>query len=277
MKRARIFYLLLTILCVAGIILYFMYFVVTDDHKSPEITIPEGQLELSVEDGREKLLEGVTAFDQRSGDVTPSIVVETIKNLKSDGSARATLAAFDRSGNVVKGVREIRYTDYRSPKFELTAPLLFKEDISYNLLDCVKASDVFDGDITNRVKVTVLEAEHSISRAGEYKVQFRVTNSLGDTSYLEAPVYVYPADSYNAKVELTQYIVYLKKGTRLIPDDYFVRLTAGTREYTRDTSGLTLDMKSNVRFMEPGVYTITYTASYGNYTGGSRLLVVVED
>ena len=277
MKRIRIFYLLLSILCVAAVILYFMYFVVTEDHKAPEITVPEGQLELSIADGQMKLLEGVTAFDARNGDVTPAMVVETVKGLKSDGSAKAVLAAFDRSGNVSKAEREIRYTDYTQPTFNLTAPLLFKEEVSYNLLDCITAEDVIDGDITNRIKVTIVEAEHSVSLAGNYKVQYRVTNSLGDTSYLEAPVLVYPAESYNAKVELTQYIIYLKPGDRLIADNFFKDLMAGVRVYTRATSGLNLEMESNVNLQEPGVYTVTYTASYGDYTGCSRLLVVVEE
>ena len=277
MKRARIFYLLLTILCVAAVILYFMYFVVTEDHNAPEITVPEGQLELSIADGQAKILEGVTAFDSRNGDVTPSMVVEMVKGLKGDGSAKATLAAFDRSGNVAKAVREIRYTDYTSPVFDLSQPLLFREEVSYNLLDSVTAEDVIDGDITNRVKVTILEADHSVSLAGDYKVQFRVTNTLGDTSYLEAPVSVYPADSYNAKVELTQYIIYLKPGDRLIPDNYFKHLMAGVKVFTTADPELVLEMDSNVRLREPGVYKVTYVASRGDYIGCSRLLVVVEE
>ena len=168
MKRARVFYLLLTILCAAAVILYFMYFDVTEDHNAPEITVPEGQLELSIADGQAKILEGVTAFDSRNGDVTPSMVVEMVKGLKGDGSAKATLAAFDRSGNVAKAVRDIRYTDYTSPVFDLNQPLLFREEVSYNLLDSITAEDVIDGDITNRVKVTILEADHSVSLAGDY-------------------------------------------------------------------------------------------------------------
>ena len=277
MKRARIFYLLLSILCVAAVILYFMYFVVTEDHTSPEITVPEGQLEMSIADGQEKILEGVTAFDSRNGDVTYSMVVEMVKGLKNDGSAKATLAAFDRSGNVAKAVRDIRYVDYTQPVFDLDRPLLFKEEVSYNLLDCVTATDVIDGDITNRVKVTILEADHSVSLAGDYKVQFRVTNTLGDTSYLEAPVLVYPADIYNAKVELTQYIIYLKPGDRLIPDNYFEHLMAGVKVFTTADPDLNLEMDSNVRLREPGVYWVTYVASHGDYIGCSRLLVVVGE
>ena len=104
-----------------------------------------------------------------------------------------------------------------------------------------------------------------------------MTNTLGDTSYLEAPVSVYPADSYNAKVELTQYIVYLKPGDRLIPDNYFKHLMAGVKVFTTADPELTLEMDSNVRLREPGVYKVTYVASRGDYIGCSRLLVVVEE
>ena len=277
MKKRKAFFLLLSVLLVAAVVLYFMYFVVTADRRAPEIVIPEGQLELSIGDPEETLLEGVTARDNRKGDVTGTMVVETVKSLKSDGSAKAVLAAFDKSGNVAKAERSIRYTDYAAPVFDLKQPLLFKEDVSYSLLNCVTASDVIDGDITDHIKVTILEAEHAVTQAGDYKVRFRVTNSLGDTAYLDAPVQVYPADSYNAKVELTQYIVYIKAGERFSPENYFRNLICGVRKYAAGDEGLTIDIDNDVKSNTPGVYAVTYVASYGDYNGCSRLLVVVEE
>ena len=277
MKRRKIIYLLLTILCVAGISLYFLYYVVTEDWREPVIYVPSDVLELSISDGRAKILEDVTAYDNRNGDVTGSIVLEKIKALKNDGSAKAVLAAFDRNGNVTKAERSIRYTDYRSPKISVTAPLLFKEETVYNLLDCVTAEDVIDGDISDRVKVTILEAEHAASQPGEFKVRFRVTNSLGDTVYLDAPVLVYSADSYNGFVELTQYMVRLKKGARFDPEGYFKAFRGGARIYDMTDEELQLEIDQAVNTGEPGVYAVTYTAVRGDYTGCSRLLAVVEE
>ncbi len=277
MKRRKIIYLLLTILCVAGISLYFLYYVVTEDWREPVIYVPSDVLELSISDGRAKILEDVTAYDNRNGDVTGSIVLEKIKALKNDGSAKAVLAAFDRNGNVTKAERSIRYTDYRSPKISVTAPLLFKEETVYNLLDCVTAEDVIDGDISDRVKVTILEAEHAASQPGEFKVRFRVTNSLGDTVYLDAPVLVYSADSYNGSVELTQYMVRLKKGARFDPEGYFKAFRGGARIYDMTDEELQLEIDQAVNTGEPGVYAVTYTAVRGDYTGCSRLLAVVEE
>ena len=277
MKRRKIIYLLLTILCVAGISLYFLYYVVTEDWREPVIYVPSDVLELSISDGRAKILEDVTAYDNRNGDVTGSIVLEKIKALKNDGSAKAVLAAFDRNGNVTKAERCIRYTDYRSPKISVTAPLLFKEETVYNLLDCVTAEDVIDGDISDRVKVTILEAEHAASQPGEFKVRFRVTNSLGDTVYLDAPVLVYSADSYNGSVELTQYMVRLKKGARFDPEGYFKAFRGGARIYDMTDEELQLEIDQAVNTGEPGVYAVTYTAVRGDYTGCSRLLAVVEE
>ena len=262
MKRRKIIYLLLTILCVAGISLYFLYYVVTEDWREPVIYVPSDVLELSISDGRAKILEDVTAYDNRNGDVTGSIVLEKIKALKNDGSAKAVLAAFDRNGNV---------------KISVTAPLLFKEETVYNLLDCVTAEDVIDGDISDRVKVTILEAEHAASQPGEFKVRFRVTNSLGDTVYLDAPVLVYSADSYNGSVELTQYMVRLKKGARFDPEGYFKAFRGGARIYDMTDEELQLEIDQAVNTGEPGVYAVTYTAVRGDYTGCSRLLAVVEE
>lgn len=277
MKKRKAFFLLLSVICIAAAVLYFMYVVMASDRRAPVISVPEGQLEMSIEDGDEVILEGVTALDNRSGDVTSTMVVESVKSLKSDGSAKAIVAAFDKNGNVAKAEREIRYTDYAAPVFDLKQPLLFKEDSGYSLLDCVTAKDVMDGNITDHIKVTILEAEHAVSQAGDYKVRFRVTNSLGDTAYLDAPVQVYPADSYNAKVELKKYLIYMKKGGTFAADSYFKSLIAGVRKYGADDEDLEMDIDSDVKTREPGVYSVTYYVTHGDFKGCSRLLVVVEE
>ena len=278
MKKRKAFFLLLSLVAAGAAVLYFMYFVVTADRRAPVIFIPEGTLELSINDGDETILDGVTAKDNRDGDVTATMVVENVKGLKNDGSAKVVLAAFDKSGNVGKAEREIRYTDYAAPVFDLKQALIFKEDVSYTLVSCATAEDVIDGDISDRIKVTVLEAEHNITQAGDYKVRFRVTNSLGDTAYLEAPVTVYSAaENYNAKVELKQYLVYLKQGSSFSPENYFVSLVAGSKKLTAADEGTDIDIDSRVKTNEPGVYQVDYIVTNGNYKGISRLLVIVEE
>lgn len=81
------------------------------DTAGPEIMIEEGILELSVNASDEDLLQGVTAQDRRDGDVTDSLIIESVYGIGEDNTATVTYAAFDRSGNVSTQSRRIRYVE----------------------------------------------------------------------------------------------------------------------------------------------------------------------
>ena len=52
---------------------------ISRDSKAPEIRMSDEILELSVADPPERFMEGISALDNRDGDVTGSVVVEKIK------------------------------------------------------------------------------------------------------------------------------------------------------------------------------------------------------
>ena len=79
-------------------------------------------LEVSVDAGEEELLQGISAWDNRDGDLTSEIMVDHISTLVSDNTAKITYVVFDRSDNASKLTRTIAYTDYETPKFSLTQP-----------------------------------------------------------------------------------------------------------------------------------------------------------
>lgn len=127
------------------------------DSTAPVITVDDSvMLEVSVLD-RAALLTGVTAADDRDGDVTASIVVESARDITDDGCVTVTYAAFDSSGNVAKTTRTVRYTDYRSPRFTLSNSLVFTYGTNFDVLKVVGAEDVLDGDIGYRVRANSLE------------------------------------------------------------------------------------------------------------------------
>ena len=270
-------------LCVAALMGYKAYDRAATDSRAPQIQIQEGELQVSVRDPREALLQGVTASDTQDGDVTDSLIVESVGSITADDRVTVTYAAFDQSGNVAKKSRTVRYTDYVSPRFTLEEPLAFSYGSGKDIVDLVGAYDEVDGDITHRVKVTSLE-NTSISAPGTYDVLLQVSNSLGDIQELTVEVEIYPSGTYNSQLYLTDYIVYLSVGEEFDAEAYLDSFVwAGN---TTVLSGsvpreFDLGLSGKVDMTKPGVYAVEYTMNRSNgsqsCTGYTELIVVVEE
>lgn len=282
MKKSNWISLLLIILFIAALTGYRTLGRLRTDTTPPKITVGDQMLELSSGEPRTALLQGISASDDTDGDVTDSLVVESVRLLHSDGTAAVTYAAFDTSGNVAKADREVRFNDYESPRFSLSQPLLFTQNNSYDILNIIKAEDMLDGDISHRIRATVLD-EVSAGYAGTHNVQFRVTNSLGDTVELVLPVEVYTPSIFEAGLSLEEYLIYLKQGDSFNARDYLGEFTL-SRETINLRNGIPEGMKllvsGKVDTGVPGVYVVDYevTSEQVNqvYTAYSRLIVIVE-
>ena len=233
-KYRTLFILLPVFLCALGTALYAALFVLRDDVTPPEITVPEGVQEVSVTAEDAQLLEGITASDNRDGDITADLLVESVSHITEEHTAVLTCAAVDRAGNVTKSSRTIRYTDYTPPVFGVERALVFQENAAPDVLACLTAQDVVDGDISNRIKATLVSDTSSLSYAGIHRVEFRVTNSLGDTEYITLPIDIYESGSYNATVELSDYLVRIQKNSEFHPEDYLENLVVGVTKYPLD-------------------------------------------
>lgn len=265
----------LVLLCCAAFAVYRCLSSRHIDREPPQITMEQDELSLSVGDPKERLLEGVRAQDVQDGDVTDSIVVESVRGLVSDKRFTVTYAAFDAAGNVSKAQRTVFYKDYTAPRFALSAPLIFREGTSLDVFAPLEAEDVFDGSLKDRIKGTLVSGETQIAQAGEYTVEFRVTNSLGDTAYLTAPVEVLPAEDGGAELTLSSYLTYLKKNAAFVPEYYVTGLSAGGQIISLDEASV--QITSNVDMTRAETYWVDYAARYGQRTARTRLLVVVED
>ena len=84
--------------------------VVTDDRKGPEIELPADG-DVTYEEGSDTapLLEGVTATDEKDGDVTDSLMIENIFPNDDHTSASVVYAAKDSHNNVSKATRRVNY------------------------------------------------------------------------------------------------------------------------------------------------------------------------
>lgn len=270
---------------------YRAYDAARTDTQPPVIQMTEQPPEVSVQGDRSDLLQGVTATDDRDGDVTASLVVESVQLQDKNGTVRVNYAAFDRAGNVTKASRTMKYSDYHSPRFSLEKPLVYTYGSSFDVLKTLSAADVVDGDIQHRIRATMLE-ESTITAVGTHRVMFSVSNSLGDTVKMELPVEVHNSSEYAATLTLTEYMVYLPVNTLFDPADYLDTYTRNRKDTNvsggRMPQNFSMEIKGQVRTDVPGVYVLEYRVTYTDrsnihaaydpeYTGYSKLIVVVEE
>lgn len=270
----------LLILCTLAFAAYFCLANRNPDTTAPQITFEETTITLSVHDSAEALVQGISAQDDRDGDVTESLVVEGVSSISPDRSATVTYAAFDRAGNVTKAERTAVYADYSGPRYALSAPLMFRSGYNFDILDYLTVTDPVDGDLSEKIKATLVSGDTSITEEGLHDVEVRVTNTMGDTARLTLPVEVYPSGTYNAQLYLTEYLIYLEKGSFFDPQDYLDTFSTSYTDYSLENpalQGITLDVQTDVHTAAPGTYSVTYTAKRGNYSACTRMIVIVED
>lgn len=100
---------LLLLLCVgAGGVNYWLD--QNSDKTPPVIHIPDGA-ELIYQEGEDTdiLLEGVTAVDEKDGDVSDTLVVESILPMQNESKATVLYYAKDKSNNVAQASRTVEY------------------------------------------------------------------------------------------------------------------------------------------------------------------------
>lgn len=273
-KELRIYVIFLVLLLLAAGV-YFLLLRRIGDANPPQISLSSDVLELSVTDPETALLNGVTAQDDRDGDVTSLMVVERISDLSQDHTATVTYAAFDRSGNVAKATRTVHYVDYTPPVFSITSPLVFPIGSSTDILSRVQVMDVLDGNISHNLKASLTGDSSGLNTVGTHQVTFRVTNSMGDTARITLPVDVLPSNTYTGNIRLTKNMVHLNQGVRFRANDYFDRLIVGSASFTRK-DGVELETVSDVDTSTPGIYSVAFTAKYETIQAFTRLIVVVE-
>mgnify|MGYP003296231989 CR=1 FL=1 len=270
-KKGTIILLIVAVLAVAAAIA----FDISNDKKSspqyPVIKFDSDTIDLFVDATEADLLDGVTATDPEDGDITKSIVIEGISGITDGTSVKVTYAAVDSQNHVTKAERTVNYIDYTRPRFSMSRPLIFGNAKEINFMPYITATDVFEGDISGRIKYSLVNSATIEDEAGEYEIKISVTNKLGDT--VSIPLTVGISDEYANwdKITLSDYLVYAERGTPFDPKAYVVSYTDGKREIE---SARGLSIINNVNTDEPGVYIVEYSASRG--ASKTRLVVVVE-
>lgn len=279
-RRMTVLILAIAVFVTGGFILFER---AREDRIAPEIFFDSDRIEVSVNATDEELLQGVTARDDRDGDVSTSLVVEKLSEFTAPGVRTITYGAFDSSNNVKRASRTLVYTDYTPPHFSLTGDLSYLDTDTFGLIDEIRATDLIDGDITDRIKV--LSSDYIMGKAGTYDVTFGVTNSGGSTSEITLTLDVTEQgeDKYHPpRVALSEYLIYTKVGqtpdfASYVSDLQVYNYAATNARYvSRDVSAVKCNQDLDVSV--PGIYTVTYSyTDYFDYTGTARMFVVVEE
>ena len=258
MRKFRIIVNILLAVTAAAFFAGKLYTRIAVDSCPPVISCAQDTVAVSVRDGGRQLLSGVTASDDRDGDLTARVQVTGVSKLVGPDTARVSYAVFDDAGNMGTLTRYVRYTDYRRPVFRLEKPLIYGSGETLSLARRLFAEDSVDGDLTGKIRVSAMNISNSAE--GTYTLTAQVTNSLGDTARVSLPVII--RASSRTTVQLDGYLVYVERGGEFDPDSHIV----GT------VSGVVID--GEVDTQTPGTYYVSYSRADGS--GAVLLTVVVE-
>lgn len=243
-----------------------VYSRVVTDTVPPVITLDSDSITVSVEDGRDALLRGVTASDAKDGDLTGQIIVSGVSKLISNNTAKVSYMVFDKAGNMASATRYVVYSDYHRPRFMLITPLVYSLGETVSITGRLQAQDTVDGDITSSIRV--LSSDIISSTEGVYNLTLQVINSLGDTAQVTLPVTIRAEADGDSAVKLRRYLVYVDLGDNFEPRNYIESVSAGS------VSDVRID--SNVDTQSAGCYLVTYTVTSGGRSSSALMTVVVE-
>ena len=307
MRRLRIAVAGLFVLSLIAFIAFNIVDRITADHTPPTITSESDTVSVTLkpekdsdkessdeESGGETdddaaLYQGLTAEDNRDGDLTDSIRVSSMSNFTEPGKREITYAVFDSSNNSATLTRTLEYTDYTSPQIQLSAPLRYTlgEMSDVSLTENMSVEDCLDGDITSQIRASYNDAVY-IQQAGDYPITVQVSNSAGDTCTVNLTVTVTDPSGENESQKyyplLSQYIVYAKVGGSVDYDSLITGFEHNGTEYLfedEDDDFMPgkrgdVDISGDVNFDKAGSYTVDYRFTpKDGVTATTKLVVVV--
>ena len=280
-------------------VLFSLYFVkvrMVQDHNEPVITAESDEISVTIPTKasdpsiEEQYLKGLTAKDDRDGDITDSIRIDSVSHFVND-KRTVNYLVFDKANHAATYSRTVTYSNYQKPRIYQDGLLICRlsNASSYNLLQYSEASDSLDGDLTSQVMTQVKDSNFYYGDGGVFDVQYYVTNSAGDTCEVTQKVIVTdPMDRYEPDryyPMLKHYTTYAKVGKRPDFESMITGVIRSERPYTFSMYADTLPLeKSDIKIdtskydpNTPGEYFVpfSYTSEDG-IKATVYLTVVVE-
>lgn len=270
----RIFRIVIAIATVITVALFAFVYVkehFLDDKTIPQITVETELLDVKATATDADLLQGVTAYDEKDGDLTDKLLVESVGVFTEIGYCRVTYAVCDSDNHVVTANRQIHYTNYQPPKFTMNAPLLFSAYSTLNVVGIVGAVDCLDGDISQNV--IIYSPDYETGQVGTFSIQATVKNSKGDSASIILPLVIDKKSGSAPQIELEEYLIYVKKGQQ--PDWY--SYIGETTDRTGLDAELEFEIETDYDAWREGMYSVDYFGTdEAGFVGHTRLLVIVE-
>ena len=227
---------------------------VTGDRKGPEIAVPSGA-DVTYEEGSDTalLLEGVTATDDRDGDVTDSVIIENIFPNDDRTGASVIYAAKDSHNNVTKVTRRVNY----KAAGDVAAP---EENTETDGSDAAPAENA--------------EAEGSDAAPAAEEAQQNDTEGVKNEANAKMEIEALPSKS--PRMYLNTYETTVKAGSELDKISYIKEITDDAD--SQKTLFAEIQVDGEVDTATPGDYTLTYhvTDSNGNQSNMAVLTVHVQ-
>ncbi|MBR5569985.1 MAG: bacterial Ig-like domain-containing protein [Oscillospiraceae bacterium] len=242
---------------------------VNTDH--PKIVNTVEQLQISVEDPPEALLQGLSAWDATDGDLTANIMVASVSHFIAPGMVNVKYVVFDSYNNSATLTRRVQYTDYVAPAFSMDKTPVYVVGTTCDLLEHIQVTDCLDGDISDRVRV-ISNMVNNFS-AGNYPVVLEVSNSCGDTAQMTVWVTYQNAEN-TAVINLHQYVKYVPQGETFDPRGL---ITSVTNQNGEPLDQSQVEVMGNVDLDTPGSYQLIFKYNDGTLTGQSTLAVIVTE
>lgn len=275
----------------AGIVFggYKIKSVLTEDTVAPVIHSEQEEITVSVTDEESILLQGLTAEDNKDGDLTDSIRVSSMSHFISAGKRTISYVVFDKANQAGTYERTVQYTDYTPPRIHMTEPLRYtaQEMQQADFTEGLTAEDCLDGDITAEIR-TFSDTYFYDLTPGAYPITFQVNNSAGDTCSVQVDVVIVDSMDQNEAKKyypmLSDYIIYTQVNVGVDVLSHVIGMeqngTAHLYEKDPELKADTLErviVSSTVDYTTPGVYPVecSYTSNEG-VTAVTKAYIVVE-
>ena len=261
-----------SVICVLALVVFAVFYVKEQkqDTTYPTITIDSEIIDVSLEMTEEELFKGVTAYDAKDGNITDKLIVESISKFIEDGVSVVTYSVCDNDKHATSATRKIRFVDYTDPVFVINQSLVFGLGEKINLASYIGAYDCIDGDISDRVIITA--TDYNTNEEGVFNVSLKASNSMGDSIYMEVPVYI-EERSYSApQIELSDYIVYAKAGEKIDLTEFI--LSAVDKE---NQAGMKVLIDTNYKSDVPGIYEAHYETTDADGRKGHAVLTIIVE
>ncbi|MEE1087304.1 MAG: hypothetical protein U0L05_09195 [Schaedlerella sp.] len=261
---------------------------ITVDRTPPVINSETDVITVSVQDEEKVLFQGLTAEDDKDGDLTDSIRVFSMSHFISESKRTISYIVFNEENLATTYERTMEYTDYVSPKIYMTEPLRYNktEVEKADFTKALTASDCLDGDLTAEIRAFSDTYFYNIT-PGSYPVIFQVSNSAGDTCTVSVDVII--TDSLNTTEHkkyypmLSNYIVYTSVNKPVDLRQYLIGVKQNNIEHLFEVDPEIAGVKENITisgsidYATPGVYPMdcSYTSIEG-ITAVTKAYIVVE-